>query len=63
MLSPTKEIASIEMRLKGYGKVPEDVWIGDNSTDDKVEWLIRRVKNLEATVAKYVEADMSAKKS
>ncbi len=40
------ELDKIESKLDEYG-VPQEVAIGKDSTSDRIEWLIRRIKNLE----------------
>lgn len=37
-----EDLAAVEAALVCYGKLPDDVWIGTNSTADRVQWLVGR---------------------
>lgn len=41
------ELDKIEASLESYPYIPEDVWIGNNTTADRVKWLINRLVGTE----------------
>lgn len=45
------ELLAVQAALRGYPNIPQDTWIGDNTTDDKVLWLVRRLLMTEETLA------------
>lgn len=51
-MSPIREVRSVLKELHEYPKMPQDVHIGDNSADDKVVWLVRRLMMVENELAK-----------
>lgn len=36
------ELVGVSESLKSYRLIPDDVWMGTNSTADKVQWLVNR---------------------
>ena len=57
-----KELDAVRQALIGYPLLPDDCWIGDNSTDDKVLWLVRRLLGAESELKRLRElhSDVSA---
>jgi hypothetical protein len=58
-----KELEAVRKALMGYPKLPDDCWIGDNSTDDKVLWLVRRLLGAEATLKQEREENLKLVKT
>ena len=44
------EIDKIEAVLESYPYIPEDVWIGNNTTADRVKWLVNRLIGTETAL-------------
>jgi hypothetical protein len=45
-------LEKVQAALDSYGKVPSEVWIGSNSTADKVQWLVNRCIGADATISR-----------